>query len=82
MLILLANVIHYCLIKYYVSSNLQSVVAALSCNTFVRAFVTLSPTASDAYFTPDTEEGRPPMPVRSLRVVSPLGWTMEVDRLP
>lgn len=37
---------------------------------------------TDAYFTPDTEEGRPPVPVRSLRVVRPLGWTMEVDRLP
>ncbi|MCC5619537.1 hypothetical protein LC605_31710 [Nostoc sp. CHAB 5836] len=41
--------IGYAVFKHYVSSNLQSVVAALSCNTFVRAFVTLSPTVSSLY---------------------------------
>ncbi len=44
--ILLANVIHICIAECYVSSNLQSIVAAFSCNTFVYAFVTLSPTVS------------------------------------
>ncbi|MGF2037377.1 MAG: hypothetical protein RMZ43_019005 [Nostoc sp. CmiVER01] len=44
--ILLANIIHSCVFKYHLSSNLQSVVAAFSCNTFVSAFVTLSPTVS------------------------------------
>jgi hypothetical protein len=44
--ILLANVIHLCILKYYASSTLQFVVAAFSCNTFVYVFVTLSPTVS------------------------------------
>ncbi|MBW4426918.1 MAG: hypothetical protein KME50_21345 [Nostoc desertorum CM1-VF14] len=42
----MANIIHNCVFKYYLSSNLQSVVAAFSCNTLVYAFVTLSPTVS------------------------------------
>lgn len=43
---LLANIIHLCILQYYASSNLQSVVAAFSCNTFAYPFVTLSPTVS------------------------------------
>lgn len=42
--ILLAKALHICKYKYYVSSNLQFVVAVFNCNTFVHAFVTLLPT--------------------------------------
>ena len=35
--ILLANIIHSCVFKYYLSSNLQSVVVAFSCNTFANS---------------------------------------------
>jgi hypothetical protein len=44
---LLVNVIHICILKYYINSNFQPVVAALNCDSFVYAFVTLLPIASD-----------------------------------
>lgn len=47
--IVLANVLHICKYKYYVTSNLQSVVAAFRCNTFIYVFVTLSPTVSGVF---------------------------------
>ncbi len=54
----MANALHICKYKYYVSSNFRSVVAVFSCNTFVSAFVRLGPTVSanltDADFTAAT----------------------------